>query len=74
MVSGYGINIIQMVSRKFNGPLNPRDEKLHEGFLGLEMNEYENMQKKHLHAYLMGDEYFKYKGQWYKVEAEVVNE
>jgi len=26
------------------------------------------MQKKHLKAYLRGDEYFRYKGKWYKVE------
>jgi len=60
--------------RRFLGPLNARDEKLHEGFLGLEMNEYENMQKKHLHAYLMGYERYIYKGQWYKVEQEYTKE
>lgn len=62
------------MSRRFLGPLNPREEKLHEGFLGLEINEYENMQKKHLHAYLMGYERFIYKGHWYNVEKEDTND
>ena len=56
--------------RVFLGPLNPREEKLHEGFLGLEINEYENMQKKHLHAYLMGDEFYFYKKVKYNVESK----
>jgi len=56
--------------RKFLGPLNPRNEKLHEGFLGLDINEYENMQKKHLHAYLMGDQFFFYKKLRYNVESK----
>lgn len=55
-------------TRKFLGPLFPREEVLHEGFQDLEMNEYENMQKKHLKAYLRGDEYFTYKRKYYKVE------
>lgn len=55
-------------TRKFLGPINPREEKPTGDFLGLEVNEYENMQKKHLKAYLRGDEYFRYKGKWYKVE------
>lgn len=54
--------------RMFLGPINARDEKLHGDFMGLEMNEYENMQKKHLKAYIRGDEYFMYKRQWYKVD------
>jgi hypothetical protein len=56
--------------RVFLGPLNPREEKLHEGFMGLEMNEYENMQKKHLHAYLLGDQFFFYKRVKYNVESK----
>ena len=54
--------------RRFAGPINPREEKLHSGFLGLEMNEYENMQKKHLKAYLRGETYFFYKKERYEVE------
>ena len=57
--------------RRFLGPLNPREEKLHEGFMGLEMNEYENMQKKHLKAYLRGDVYFFYKKNRYSVESNL---
>ena len=57
-------------TRQFMGPLNPKEDTLHDGFQGLEINEYENMQKKHLKAYLRGDEYFMYKKKWYKVETE----
>lgn len=57
-----------LAGRSFAGPINPREEKLHSGFLGLEMNEYENMQKKHLKAYLKGETYFFYKKQRYEVE------
>lgn len=58
------------ISRRFLGPLVPRDEPVHEGFGKLGLNEYENMQKKHLHAYLMGYTWFTYKGQYHKVEQE----
>lgn len=61
------------ISRMFLGPLNARDEKLHEGFAGLAINEYENMQKKHLKAYLSGDVYFFYKRVRYNVESKLVN-
>jgi hypothetical protein len=60
--------------RTFEGPLNPREDKLHEGFMGLTINEYENMQKKHLKAYMRGEEFFFYKGQRYKVEFKLKEE
>lgn len=56
--------------RKFNGPLKPRDEKPHGDFGEMTIKEYCNMQKKHLHAYLMGDTRYKYKGKWYLVDME----
>jgi hypothetical protein len=59
--------------KKFLGPLVPRDEKVHHT-TDLEQNEYENMQKKHLKAYLKGETKFKYKGQWYDVETNVKRE
>ena len=58
------------ISRKFKGPLVPREEPVHRGFEGLSNNEYENMQKKHFHAYKMGYTYFTYKGKVYEVEQE----
>lgn len=53
--------------RRFEGPLNPREEKIH-NTTDLEMNEYENMQRKHLKAYIRGETRFRYKGVWYDVE------
>lgn len=55
-------------SRRFEGALFPKTEKLKEGFADLTLNEYCNMQKNHLKAYLRGDKYFKYKGKWYEVK------
>jgi hypothetical protein len=57
--------------RKFEGPINAREEKVH-NTTDLEMNEYENMQKKHLKAYINGDTRFKYKGVWYDVEFKFI--
>ena len=54
--------------RRFEGPLDPRSEKIH-NTTDLNMNEYENMQKKHLDAYLKGYRYFFYKGIRYDVES-----
>lgn len=56
--------------RRFLGPLFPRDEKIHHT-TDLEQNEYENMQKKHLKAYIKGDTRFNYKGIWYDVESNI---
>jgi hypothetical protein len=53
--------------RAFDGPLFPRDEAVHQGYEMLALNEYENMQKKHLKAYLKGDKFFFYKGRKYEV-------
>jgi len=58
------------MSRRFKGPLFPREEPVHKGFDGLEQNEYENMQKKHLKAYIKGESYFIYKGKYHEVEQE----
>jgi hypothetical protein len=60
-------------SRKFNGPLNPRDEKVHHT-TDLTMKEYCNLQKKHLKEYLKGNTEFKYKGVVYKVESEIIKD
>jgi hypothetical protein len=60
--------------RSFEGPLNPREDKLHEGFMGLTINEYENMQRKHLKAYMRGEEFFFYKNKRYNVEFKLKGE
>jgi hypothetical protein len=52
--------------RVFEGPLFPREEPVYGGYQELELNEYFNMQKKNLKAYLKGDEYYFYKGKRYK--------
>jgi hypothetical protein len=54
--------------RCFGGPINAKEEPLNSGFLDLELNEYRNMQNKHLQAYMRGDQYFFYKGKRYEVE------
>lgn len=59
-------------TKRFLGPLNPREEKPSGKFIGLELNEYENMQKKHLHAYLKGENYFTYKKKVYPVEFKFI--
>jgi hypothetical protein len=59
--------------RVFKGPLLPREEPVYGGYQGLELNEYENMQKKHLRAYLNGDKYFFYKRSRYEVQEGLVN-
>lgn len=59
--------------RRFGGSLVPRDEKIH-NTTDLEINEYENMQKKHLKAYLKGETRFKYKNIWYEVESKFIGE
>jgi hypothetical protein len=57
-------------NRSFGGPLHPRDEKI-QGTVDLKMNEYCNMQKKHLYAYLMGEQYYFYKRNRYEVEYKI---
>ena len=59
--------------KKFLGPLFPKDEKIHHT-TDLEQNEYENMEKKHIKAYLKGDTRFRYKGVWYDVETNIKRE
>jgi hypothetical protein len=53
--------------KRFEGPIDPRQEKIHHT-TDLTLNEYKNMQKQHLKAYLRGDTQFRYKGTWYPVE------
>jgi hypothetical protein len=57
-------------TRMFNGPLFPREEPIYGGYEGLALNEYENMERKHLKAYLRGDKYFFYKRNRYEVHEE----
>jgi hypothetical protein len=61
------------LGRRFKGPLNPKNEPLHQGFGELSLKEYCSMQKKHLKAYLNGFSFFTYKGKVYGVEQEFIN-
>ena len=60
--------------RRFLGPLDPKNEPIHEGFGTKTLKEYCNMQKKHLHAYKMGYTHYTYKGEYHKVEQEYYEE
>jgi hypothetical protein len=60
----------QEKTRRFDGPLFPREDPVYGGYKDLELKEYFNMEKKHLKAYLRGDKFYFYKGRQYKVSEE----